>query len=549
MALHSLRARLLVIQSALVVGLTIVTLAYVSVRANRVIADRLTVDLARSRESIGAALDERYQRVELVAQLVASVPELKNLLTNTDAKTIREWLSDFRQRHRRDELLIVLDGAGQVVARSDTFAPLAIPDVEGSWMAPALAGHSAHSEIDIDGRVHLAAFVPSEAGGTVFGFVLAGAPVNDALAASLRDVGDRNVVMLSPRGVVASTLPARNLPWRSSSDVEAMVADPAPRQVEIDGEAFEAVLVKPKQSTALRIVSLQSRDRALAPYRSIQVGLLVLGLLAAGLGIGGSAVVARSLTAPIGRLADATRQVAAGNLDVTLPVTRDDEIGRLSRSFEEMTAGLRERADMQKFVSQSTVEMIHSHHAERQAGERRTLTLLFSDIRGFTNFADGRSPEDAVRVLNRHLRLQADLVKRFHGDVDKFMGDAVFAHFSGPDMALDAIRCAVEIHHAVAAVSRTDASIDALAVGIGIATGDVVLGSIGSDDRLDYTAIGPAVNLSSRLCAHAEAHETLISQETFALVRDIVAAEPVAPLAIKGFSAPVPAYRMLARTM
>jgi len=81
----------------------------------------------------------------------------------------------------------------------------------------------------------------------------------------------------------------------------------------------------------------------------------------------------------------------------------------LSRSFEEMTAGLRERADMQKFVSQSTVEMIHSHHAERQAGERRTLTLLFSDIRGFTNFADGRLPEDAVRVLNRHLRLQANL--------------------------------------------------------------------------------------------------------------------------------------------
>ena len=548
MAFHSLRARLLVIQSALVVGLTVVTLAFVSARANRAIEDRFSGDLARSRDSIAAALRESYQRVDLVAQLVASVPELKNLLTNTDAKTIREWLSDFRQRHSRDELLIVFDGAGRVVARSDTFAPLQIPDIERHWMTPALAGRPAHAEIDIDGRVHLAVFVPSEAGGTVFGFVLAGAPVDDSLAQSLRDVSDRDIVMLSPRGVVASTLPARNIPWRTGADVDSMAAEVRPQYVEIDGEAFEAVLVPPQQGSGLRIVSLQSRDRALAPYRSIQIGLLVLGLLAAALGIGGSALLARSLTAPIGRLADATRQVAAGDLDVTLPVTREDEIGRLSRSFQQMTAGLRERAEMQRFVSQSTVQMIHSGRPpEQRAGERRTLTLLFSDIRGFTNFAHARPPEEAVRVLNRHLHLQADLVKRFHGDVDKFMGDAVFAHFSGPDMALDAIRCAVEINHALEAFSRADATVEALAVGIGIATGEVILGSIGSDDRMDYTAIGAAVNLSSRLCTHAEAREILLSEQTFDLVRDIVAADPIEPLAVKGYSAPVPAYRMIVR--
>ena len=415
-------------------------------------------------------------------------------------------------------------------------------------MTPALAGRPAHAEIDIDGRVHLAVFVPSEAGGTVFGFVLAGAPVDDSLAQSLRDVSDRDIVMLSPRGVVASTLPARNIPWRTGADVDSMAAEVRPQYEEIDGEAFEAVLVPPQQGSGLRIVRLQSRDRALAPYRSIQIGLLVLGLLAAALGIGGSALLARSLTAPIGRLADATRQVAAGDLDVTLPVTREDEIGRLSRSFQQMTAGLRERAEMQRFVSQSTVQMIHSGRPpEQRAGERRTLTLLFSDIRGFTNFAHARPPEEAVRVLNRHLHLQADLVKRFHGDVDKFMGDAVFAHFSGPDMALDAIRCAVEINHALEAFSRADATVEALAVGIGIATGEVILGSIGSDDRMDYTAIGAAVNLSSRLCTHAEAREILLSEQTFDLVRDIVAADPIEPLAVKGYSAPVPAYRMIVR--
>jgi adenylate cyclase len=200
---------------------------------------------------------------------------------------------------------------------------------------------------------------------------------------------------------------------------------------------------------------------------------------------------------------------------------------------------------MQKFVSQSTVAMIHSGpHGEQQGGERRNLTLLFSDIRGFTRFAEAHAPEEAVRVLNHYLRLQADLVKRFHGDVDKFIGDAVFAHFSGADMAYDAIRCAVEIQRAVEGASRTDTELPALSVGIGIATGEVIVGSIGSDDRLDYTAIGPAVNLSSRLCATAEPHEILLSEDTFEIVRGVVAAEAVPPLPVKGFAAPVQAYRM-----
>jgi adenylate cyclase len=114
-------------------------------------------------------------------------------------------------------------------------------------------------------------------------------------------------------------------------------------------------------------------------------------------------------------------------------------------------------------------------------------------------------------------------------------------------MALDAIRCAVEIHRAVEAASRTDSGLPALAVGIGIATGEVIIGSIGSDDRLDYTAIGPAVNMSSRLCSTAEAQEILMNEETFEMVRGLVAAEPVPPLTVKGFSAPVRVYRMAVR--
>jgi class 3 adenylate cyclase len=548
MALHSLRARLIAIQSALIVGLTGLTLAYVSVRANRIVGDRLSDDLGRSRAAIAAEVHERYKRLDLVAQLVASFPQLKSLLLATDAGTIREFLADFRQRHSREELLVALDGAGKVLARHDTFAPLQVPDVERAWIAPVLSGRAASGELQIDNRVYLCSMVADEAGGTVFGFVLAGIPVDDALARTLRDVEEREIVILTPSGVAGSTLPAQNLPWQTADAAQSIVNEGRPADVMLNGERFQAVLVPPRPGSGLRIISLQSTDRALAPYRSIQLGLIVLGVLAAGAGVAGTAVLARSLTAPIGRLVHATREVAAGNLDVPLAATREDEIGQLARAFGQMTQGLRERIDMQKFVSQSTVAMIHNRPAEHQSGQRKTMTLLFSDIRGFTSFADRCAPEEAVRVLNRYLHLQADLVKRFGGDVDKFMGDAVFAQFGGPDMAFNAIRCAVEIQRAVVAASRHDPALPRLSVGIGVATGEVTLGSIGSDDRQDYTAIGPAVNLSSRLCATAEAQEILLSEETFALVRGVVAAEAAPPLTVKGFGASVRAYRMTVET-
>src|SRR5207249_4092964 len=133
---------------------------------------------------------------------------------------------------------------------------------------------------------------------------------------------------------------------------------------------------------------------------------------------------------------------------------------------------------------------------------------------------------------------QAEKVKKFRGDIDKFVGDCVVALFQGEDMVLDAIRCAVETHRALA---ESDAP---LRVGIGIVTGEVILGSIGSEDRLDYTVIGSNVNLCSRLCSQAGRGETLIAESTYQRVKGLVAAEKIAPLQVKGFTNPIPVYKM-----
>ncbi len=546
MRFRSLRTTLIVAIGILVVALTGATLTYVGRLASQAVNERVSADLVRSRDTLMTAQANRYERLTLVARLLASFPDLLALM-GTDGATIRDFLADYRQRHARDELLLVLDPQGTVVARSDTFAPFVLPHARAQWLEPALSGQAIRGAIDVDGQPYHLVLVPAEAGGIVFGFVAAAAPIDDRWASALRDTSGKDIVILAPSRLAGTTLAPGRSPWAGAADYTAPVGA-ATLDVNLGGERFESIGIADPHAPAITVVALQSLDLALEPYRNIQFGLLLLGLAATAAGVGAGALLARSITAPIGALSKATADVAQGRFDVKLAVQGHDEIARLAASFNHMTAGLRERADMQKFVSQSTVEMIQRGPStpETRAGTRQVITLLFSDIRGFTAFSEHRPPEEAVAVLNRYLQLQADLVQRFHGDVDKFMGDAVFAHFTGDDKALDAIRCAVEMHRAVRGASVSDPALPPLAVGVGIVTGEVIVGSVGGANRLDYTAIGAPVNLAARLCAAAEPNETLLNDTTFDAVRGLVAAEPAPPIAAKGFSAPVAAYRMRA---
>lgn len=396
--------------------------------------------------------------------------------------------------------------------------------------------------------VYNVAAVPAEAGGTLFGFVLAGSSLDDAFAQQLREVSQHEVVIYGER-VLGSTLSAGNWPWRSRTAWEA-AAGSGHRTVDVSRETFATVTLSLGSEGGPRplVVLLKSRDRALAPYSRIQFGLLVIGLLVAVAGVAGSAVLARTVTAPVGQLVEGTKAVASGNYDFFLNVTSRDEIGDLAESFNKMTRGLRERADMQKFVSRSTVEMIEANlRRDVSAGERVLLTIFFSDMRNFTAISERMPPEDVVKMLNTCLSLQAEKVKKFRGDIDKYVGDAVVALFLGEDMVLNAIRCAVEIQRALDMHNAAQAGGPRLEVGIGLVSGEVILGSIGSPDRQDFTVVGSNVNLCARLCSLAGAREILLSESTYEMVRDLIAAQPMEPLSVKGFRDPVSVYKMTLR--
>ena len=146
-------------------------------------------------------------------------------------------------------------------------------------------------------------------------------------------------------------------------------------------------------------------------------------------------------------------------------------------------------------------------------------------------------------MLNLYFQHQADFVAKHHGDVDKFVGDQIVAVFQGPEMVRNAVRCALDIQAKTDELGREQPDWD-LEVGIGINSGEVIVGAMGSKERMDYTVLGDHVNLAARLCSHAAAGQILVSGSTYQAIAGSpeFVARPLPPIAVKGKRAPVPVF-------
>lgn len=249
---------------------------------------------------------------------------------------------------------------------------------------------------------------------------------------------------------------------------------------------------------------------------------------------------------PINVIGEVASQVGNGNLGVRAEVLSRDEIGQLAQRVNDMIKGLRERFHLEKFVSRQAVEAIKQSdtHGIRLGGERSTVTVLFSDIRGFTAFSEKVEPETVVQVLNECLSHQTRIVKKYGGDIDKFVGDELVAVFLGDDMVDRAVRCALEIQRSVA--GKTTPGGSRIQCGIGINTGTVVMGAMGSEERMDFTVIGDTVNIGARLCSMAAGGQILITGNAASLLeRNAFSLTPLKPMQIKGREQPVEVYEVI----
>jgi class 3 adenylate cyclase len=173
------------------------------------------------------------------------------------------------------------------------------------------------------------------------------------------------------------------------------------------------------------------------------------------------------------------------------------------------------RQRIERLVSHRAVAAMRAEDAERKRAEALDVTLYYSDVRGFTAFAERHSPEDVIDFLNRIIGLQVEIIEARGGDVDKMIGDAVLAYFHGPERSVQAIDAAVAVQKAVSSSGL------ACGVAIGLYGGPVVAGLIGRGDRFDYTVIGDSVNSAARLCGLAGAGEIIADSATATAAKEV----------------------------
>ena len=298
-------------------------------------------------------------------------------------------------------------------------------------------------------------------------------------------------------------------------------------------------------------VGLYSWAEALEVQRRLRWQIISLALVAAIAAAGASVFLARGLSRPLRELAKGAARIEGGDYAVRIEARSQDEVGQLADAFNQMAEGLALKDKYQHVLGKVADKTVARRLVSGEiafGGEARVVTVLFCDIRDFTGLTQAMPPPEVFRMLNAHMTALTQVIHEHHGVVDKFMGDAVMALFGAPEShgndALNAARCALRI---VAERERLNASGGPrLSIGLGLATGEVVAGCMGSTDRLNYTVLGHRVNLAARLCGAAGDTETLMDDATFARLSGQFSGEPVPGLHLKGITETVTAYRLRA---
>lgn len=286
---------------------------------------------------------------------------------------------------------------------------------------------------------------------------------------------------------------------------------------------------------------------------ALTVGVLVVMALAA---IALGTRLASIMSGALGRLNRAYKKLENEEYVHVEGVKTGDEIEALASGFNVMVDGLRERdklrATMGKYMTQSVMDHLMRGKVEL-GGESLVVTVLFSDIRSFTSMSEKITAQELVKLLNEYFTEMVTVVMEEGGVVDKYIGDAIMAVFgapvSKPDDAVRAVRAAVRMRHALATLNTRLLARGALpiATGIGLHTGEVVAGNIGSEARMEYTVIGDAVNLASRLESSTKelGADVLISEDTHALIGDLFDSRAMREITVKGREKPVMVYEVL----
>ena len=292
---------------------------------------------------------------------------------------------------------------------------------------------------------------------------------------------------------------------------------------------------------------------------------VVLFAVAVVIGLGLSAMGARRLVQALWRVVDGAKAIQAGNLAVQVPVTSRDEIGQLAEAFNRMAEELRTKERIKdtfgKYVDPRVVAQLIDTSKDMEQAERRVATILFSDLKGFTAISEQLTASAMVRLLNRYFTVVAEQIRAHNGVLEKYIGDAVMAFWAPPfstgdDHAASACLAALAHREAVAALRPElpdllglRRNVPELTVRMGLATGEVVVGTVVAPTAKSFAAIGDITNLASRLEGVNKVYGTsvILAEETYRLAQTVVETRELDTVVVAGKSEPVRIYELMGR--
>lgn len=514
MRFHSFQGRLLFFFITLLSLALVATHLFVDLASKSNAEQVISENLKTGARIFNKLMDGRFRQLSESAWLLSGDYAFKLAYSTQDYPTVLSALANHRDRIGADSMsLISLDG--QALADTLTGGVEPVPYSHPDLLDMAADEGTAHSMAIIGGKTYQTIIVPLLAPEPV-AWISIGFLVDGKLAVELKGLTGLEVSFFIERKgsweLIASTI---------AGDL------PPPSQLMMTGEAGKEAVIHETSSSGNTWLTLgmplghppgadykitailqYSLARALEPYKRLRATLLLIG----GVGLAVSALagifLSRTVSSPVQLLMKQVQNIERGDYSTRVSVSQRDEIGALATAVNSMAHGLEEKDKMRsllgKVVSLAVAEELLSKKLEL-GGEERDVTILFSDIRSFTTISEKMTPNETLSFLNIYLTSMAAIIDKHGGVVDKFIGDAIMALFGAPASHEDdtdhALLAALEMVSALEGLNVTlkAMGMPKISIGIGINTDKVVVGNMGSQDRMNYTAIGDGVNVASRL--------------------------------------------------
>ena len=543
----------------LLVGMTVVVLTgvlyVITMTVSQKIEQKIIDDFNKTQSYFQKQQTLIFDRLVESCYLIGENSTFKANVELQDPATVYEAVTEFA-RYANVDLFIVTDERGKVLARFEqpqkygdyiTDRPSVVrtlngiePEIEPEW-----------SELwAVDDMLFQVATVPLYYNDfKMIGSISLGTRISQHEALALKGESNIDISMFLGNRLVATTLSDSLNGIEQDSLIAfvrryAKISDSVVQNLKssdvfegnLSGEEVYAFASPLGENEPAIYLATVSKALELSILKTLQSNIFITALISLFITIMLAFFLGDTFSKPILRLVNSMNRVKEGDLAVTLKPSTNDEIGLLTSAFNEMTVGLRERLHLMKYVGSHTIDMIKttSHDTVSLGGDRKELAVLFSDVRGFTAYSEKRSPEDVINMLNRYLGYQANIVKKYKGSIDKFVGDEMVALFIGEDAVVRAVSCSIDIQKMIRKENTTNPK--PVQVGIGINYGPVILGNMGATDRMDYTVIGAAVNLGARLCSAAEPGQILIRRELLSTMNNRYKTGESQMMSFNGFS-------------